>query len=425
MSSAEQSIDVTLSTPAPEPEGWDGRGGRVAFYSHDSLGLGHLRRTQKICAALMERAPELSALVITGSAHFRMSEFPEHVDVVKLPSVVKRDAGRYESRFLPEPFSHVFNVRSKLIATALNEFAPDVILVDHSPNGMMNELRGSFETVGGSACWMLGMRDIIDSAENVRGSWERDGVFETLEEVYSRIIVYGQKDIFDVCATYGLSSPVREKTSYCGFVTQPLVAGNPAGHTVDKKDNVRHVVVTIGGGDYYVEEVIGTFIDALKANRDAVSFSASVFPGAYLTAGQCDELRARAEGLPVTVHEFTHDLSAELWKSDLIVGAGGYNTVTEALAFGKRALLIPRVTMREEQVLRAKALESRGWVSWIHPDELNPDVMFSAVTEALSAPPSIVSARESGALELGGATNAARAILAELFASVKKREALQ
>ena len=40
---------------------------RVLMYSHDTLGLGHLRRCRAIAHALVEADPGISVLILSGS----------------------------------------------------------------------------------------------------------------------------------------------------------------------------------------------------------------------------------------------------------------------------------------------------------------------------------------------------------------------
>jgi hypothetical protein len=44
-----------------------GTGPRALFYSHDTVGLGHIRRTLRICEHLDCSFPSLSMLLVTGS----------------------------------------------------------------------------------------------------------------------------------------------------------------------------------------------------------------------------------------------------------------------------------------------------------------------------------------------------------------------
>lgn len=40
--------------------------GRILIYSHDTFGLGHLRRCRAIAHALVERYKQLSVLILSG-----------------------------------------------------------------------------------------------------------------------------------------------------------------------------------------------------------------------------------------------------------------------------------------------------------------------------------------------------------------------
>ena len=63
---------------------------RVAIYSHDTFGLGHLTRSTRIARGVLEGFPNASVLFLTGSPIAHRFKFPPRVDYVKLPSVVKK-----------------------------------------------------------------------------------------------------------------------------------------------------------------------------------------------------------------------------------------------------------------------------------------------------------------------------------------------
>src|SRR5919201_5707102 len=87
-------------------------GARLMFYSHDTYGLGHLRRTLRLARHFRSYGP-VSQVVVTGSPLAHRFAFPDGADYIKLPAVVKRAAGLYESRILPLRFRHVRALRSE------------------------------------------------------------------------------------------------------------------------------------------------------------------------------------------------------------------------------------------------------------------------------------------------------------------------
>ena len=73
------------------------RGPRILIYSHDSFGLGHLRRCQAIANAFVQRHDDLSALILTGSPIIGRFDFHPRVDFVRIPGVIKQSNGEYKS----------------------------------------------------------------------------------------------------------------------------------------------------------------------------------------------------------------------------------------------------------------------------------------------------------------------------------------
>jgi len=64
----------------------------------------------------------------------------------------------------------------------------------------------------------------------------------------------------------------------------------------------------------------------------------------------------------------------------------GYNSVCELLAARSRALLVPRVRPREEQLIRAERLAERGLVDCLHPDRLTPAALAGWMAGAVGSP---------------------------------------
>ncbi len=62
---------------------------RVLIYSHDSFGLGHLRRCRAIAHAICEDFEDLSVLILSGSPIIGSFDFRSRVDFVRVPGVIK------------------------------------------------------------------------------------------------------------------------------------------------------------------------------------------------------------------------------------------------------------------------------------------------------------------------------------------------
>ena len=64
-------------------------GSRVLIYSHDTMGLGHLRRSRAIANSLVEKYDDLSVLILSGSPIIGSFDFSNRVDYVRIPGVIK------------------------------------------------------------------------------------------------------------------------------------------------------------------------------------------------------------------------------------------------------------------------------------------------------------------------------------------------
>ncbi|MCB1428388.1 MAG: hypothetical protein KDJ66_04570, partial [Nitratireductor sp.] len=70
---------------------------RILMYSHDTFGLGHLRRCRTIAHAIVERFKGVNVIIISGSQIAGAFDFRARVDFVKIPSVIKLYNGEYDS----------------------------------------------------------------------------------------------------------------------------------------------------------------------------------------------------------------------------------------------------------------------------------------------------------------------------------------
>ena len=91
-------------------------------------------------------------------------------------------------------------------------------------------------------------------------------------------------------------------------------------------------------------------------------------------------------GLPMTLIEFTPDLMSYLRAANVVVSMGGYNTVTEILSLRQRAVIVPRVNLRAEQLIRAERLAGRGLVRMLHPAQLTPGRLLAEIRIASQSP---------------------------------------
>ena len=148
---------------------------RFFFYSHDGMGLGHVRRHIAIAAALHETTPEIQILLATSVDEVASLGLPPNVDTLKLPGLRKIANSQYASRRLGIPSGDMRNLRSAVLCEAVKAFRPDLVLVDKHPFGAGGELARALKAAKAAGTRLaLGLRDVLDDPAVVMREWTLD-----------------------------------------------------------------------------------------------------------------------------------------------------------------------------------------------------------------------------------------------------------
>src|SRR3989454_8896190 len=248
---------------------------RIAIYSQDGLGLGHLRRNFLIAASLLEATKDSQVLMFADSPVAPFFPVPECMDHIKLPSIRKVSAGRWESARLRIDERDLIRLRADLLRDAVLDFRPDLLLVDHMPGGAQGELVPALKALKQAhpACSVvLGLREILDAPEVTQRVWESEGAYEALRRYYDRILIYGSKEMFSTCTTYRLPVPLRG-THYCGYVVkQDPVQGAEKIRQALRLPKRRYVFVSAGGGGDG-QFLMRTYVQAVRILGSRVDFA--------------------------------------------------------------------------------------------------------------------------------------------------------
>jgi predicted glycosyltransferase len=113
---------------------------RILIYSHDSFGLGHLRRCRAIAHAIVDRYKGVSVLILSGSPIIGSFDYRPRVDFVRIPGIIKLTNGEYQSLGLHIELDQTLAMRAAIIRQTAESFSPDVFLVDKEPRGLNGEV---------------------------------------------------------------------------------------------------------------------------------------------------------------------------------------------------------------------------------------------------------------------------------------------
>ena len=353
--------------------------GRILIYSHDTFGLGHLRRCRTIAHSLVESFKQLSVLILSGSPIIGSFDFRARVDFVRVPGVIKLRNGEYTSLNLHLDIRETMSMRASIIQHTAQEFAPDVLIVDKEPVGLRGELLPTLKSLKRRGTRIiLGLRDVMDEPRLLEPEWQRKKALPALREFYDEIWVYGLPQICDPLEGISLPAKVRQKMIYTGYLHRELPSKKPV-HKLPAITERPYLLVTTGGGGDG-EEVIDWVLRAYE-NDKALPHPALLVLGPFMHSDRQAEFIHRANKLP-NVEAITFDAQIEHLMAHAIgiVAMGGYNTFCEILSFDKRALLVPRVRPRLEQHIRASRAAELGLVSMLTDDRTyDPAVMASAL----------------------------------------------
>ncbi len=365
------------------------RPARILMYSQDSYGLGHLRRATNFANALVGERSDLSVLLVVDSPVAPFFDLQEHIDFVKLPTVVKVEAGKFQPGRLLTRYGLVKAMRSTVMREVLTWFRPDLMLVDHMPGGANRELIPALRLLRSLDYHpriVLGVRDIIDDPAVTCAVWQREGFYDTLRRFYDNVLIYGSSDVFPTAHSYQIERALPGQVRYCGYVCNMDPVKDPQQVRAKLEIGAEPIIVVMAGGGADAFRLMHTYLDALPLVNGAVHATTVMVTGPFMPEEQRRQLRERAVERGVQVRTSVGDSLSHLNAAELVVSMAGYNTVSEILRFRKRAILVPRIGPSAEQRMRAGIFSQRGLVTMIDPRELSPSRLAAAIVDTLAKP---------------------------------------
>jgi predicted glycosyltransferase len=354
---------------------------KILLYSHDTFGLGNIRRTLLLAGELRVQYPRASILIVTGSPMIHAFRIPEGVDYIKLPCLDRVQAESYSPRFLGRCEAEVKLTRSAILKESVLGFGPDLMIVDKRPAGVDGELLETLEALRErrrQTKLVLGVRDILDEAQRTRQVLSDNGSFETIDRFYDEVWIYGPKAIFDTVKEYGFPQSVAGKTQFCGYLKRPTIPSS-------RNEGPPRILVTTGGGGDG-SNIIEAYLNGLAGLPRSTALRTTVIFGPQMPVARRTALMESFGYLAdVTFLEFEADLTKHYAESDVVVAQAGYNTVCELLSFSQRAILVPRAEPVLEQLIRARLLAARGYFDLVEPQDLTPGFLICKVLAALQS----------------------------------------
>lgn len=355
---------------------------RIVLYSHDSQGLGHVRRNLALAHHLSLALPRLlgrpvAGLLATGLPQASRFPLPAGFDWLALPGVTKGEGG-YRPRHLDTSMKSLIDLRSHLLETALLRFRPHLVVVDRHPLGVRKELRAPLKKLRrrhpGTRV-VLGLREVLDAPKVAAREWADLDESDILADLVDEVWVYGDRSVHDTAATGELLPALAARTRFTGY----LAHGRDLGPAPARWDaTVPFVLTTVGGGS-----------DGADVARVAASalvpegHTHLVVTGPQMSAS--DQAAVRDAAGPATrVVASVNGLSPHIAQASAVLSMGGYNSVCEILATDTPALVVPREHPRTEQLIRARSLRRVGALDVLRERDLTSEAVGDWLADAVT-----------------------------------------
>jgi predicted glycosyltransferase len=367
---------------------------RLLVYSHDTFGLGHLRRCRALAHAIVDALPEAHVHILSGSRDSLRFTFKERVHCTPLPGIRKTISGDYAPAEHAQTLHQTLALRRDIMLAIAKEYQPDALLVDKEPWGLSGELKPTLEYLHEKGVpLILGLRDILDAPRILAAEWERKNVWPALA-LYRALWVYGDALFYQPLAGVANAEPFLSKLDYVGYLRTPPPLDAPV-----PLPPFTLLVMDGGGGDGLplMEWVVNTY-RATPALPPALAVL-----GPHMETEGRQRLTALAANLPhLHLVDFLPAVEHALEQASGVVAMCGYNTFCELLSYRKPALVLPRTTPRLEQSLRAERAAARGYLRLLPTDAASqtPACLAEAIVALADFKPTLAQPAMMGALDV-------------------------
>ena len=359
----------------------------ILMYSHDTYGLGHIRRTMAIANHLRDHNTNI--LILTGSPLAGRFSFPSQVDFVRIPGMIKKTNDEYRSLSIRIDAEQALSIRTNVILATAQAFEPDLFIVDKEPLGLKREVLPTlqwFKASGASTKTVLGLRDILDEPTVIKQDWADKNVYSHLIELYNEIWIYGDKKIYNPVELYNIPAEIHDRVVFTGYIPRAEKCSGVREKTrkqfrIMPEDNLI-LVTTGGGGDGF--EVLEHYISMHDYFPTSLPFKTVMITGPFMPKRKREKIKQKAKRHGIKTLPFHPRLEELMQASDMVISMGGYNTVCEILTQETPALIIPRETPRKEQLIRATCLQSRKLIDFIPWNKVTPHLLKEKIFSVLT-----------------------------------------
>ena len=349
------------------------------------LGSGHLVRMRRVAEALVQRGHAV-CLVSGGTA---VAGATGGYRTWQLP-ILKTAAGDFRSLLTADgrvaDAAWLAGRRRQLLALVERQ-RPQVLVVESYPFGR----KQLAQEIQAMLCLAHAQRPrpaVVCSIRDVlqRRSERREQQTQQLVQRYfDRVLVHGDAQWLPLSASYRLADGIADKVCYTGYVTQSDCEQSDCGQSEPgaAADGRDEVIISAGGG-----AVGERLLRCVLRAGQAVGTGGRTWR--VLVGGGVDEAvfnrYRQGAGAGLIVQRNRRDFPLLLRRCALSVSQAGYNTCTDILTAGCRAVLVPYARDGEtEQRQRAAVLAAKAGCLVLPESRLSTRRLVDTLARALDA----------------------------------------
>ncbi|MDD5168146.1 MAG: glycosyltransferase [Syntrophales bacterium] len=352
---------------------------RILYYTHNSVGIGHVFRARAIITGIRHWRPDIDFLVLSGTSvpHVLLRE---GIEVIKLPGVEKvmgmaaadpspeqtsgGDDPLYKPRHLRSmTMDGVMTLRRKIISESFHFFQPDAVMVEHYLGGLLDEMipvLADNRSRGNSP-------KIIKAALSRGIMGRNDGIFtacgrhraETILNHYDLLYCFDDDTITDKDSlpADGQNS-AASRIAYLGKITDKCREELPDRNLIYTRLRLPEKPIILLSLSRH-GDIVGLclrFLETFKRIGLDRDYQVIFVIDPYLDKGVIGNLQSNPLTAQVRFLPFFYPLVDLIHIADLVICRAGYNTVNELLLTGAKAIVIPEAHPSGEQEVRAASI---------------------------------------------------------------------
>lgn len=353
------------------------------LYVQHLLGIGHLIRAGALARGL--EAGGIRVVLVSGGMPVPVLETGA-IRFEQLPPV--RAADESFKVLLGETGSPVDDTwkakRRECLLAILDRERPDIVITELFPFGrrqMRFELEPFLERArtihanGKAPIIASSVRDIIvPSTEEGRN----EEIIARIRRYYDLVLIHGDQNLIPFERSFPRAAEIADRIHSTGYVIGPVPARQGPG-----APGYDEVIVSAGGGavsEDFLSAAIGARALCTLRERTWRVLVGHNYPEEAFRSCQAGAPRG------VVVERARGDFAQLLANCTLSISQGGYNTVTEILATGARAVCLPFSGGKEsEQSLRCRILSERGLLQMVEGDFIRAEGVAAAIDRAMTS----------------------------------------